>query len=106
MRPPPIYPQLPHLHNHDPISDYASTASISTGMTMSFHLKRKFLKKWYFSSSIIKTPQVLKRQSIKKREKNYWKKERKKRKKKKAPRVSSNKGEVNILRGENVTPSF
>jgi hypothetical protein len=56
-------------------------------MTMPFHLKRKFLKKWFFSSNIIKTPEVLKRQGIKKkREKTYWKKEE--RKKRKAPRVS------------------
>jgi hypothetical protein len=58
------------------------------------------LKKWFFSSNIIKIP---KRWSIEKKEKTYWKKrekEKNKRKKKKAPRVSSNKGEVNILRGE------
>jgi hypothetical protein len=43
----------------------------------------------------------------KKREKKYWKKRKKKKKekgksggKRKAPRVSSNKGEVKILRGE------
>jgi hypothetical protein len=37
-------------------------------MTMPFHLKRKFLKKWFFSSNIIKSPHVLKRWSIKKEE--------------------------------------
>jgi hypothetical protein len=39
----------------------------------------------------------------KNREKTYLKKEKKKKRgrKRKAPRVSSNKGEVNILRGEN-----
>jgi hypothetical protein len=42
-----------------------------------------------FSSNIIKTPKSS-RNGAKKRE----------RKRKKAPRVSSNKGEVNILRGE------
>jgi hypothetical protein len=72
------------------------------------HLKRKFLKKWFFSSNIIKT-QVLKRRSIEKKERKSIEKrerekekerKRKKRKKRKAPRVSSNKGEVNILRGE------
>jgi hypothetical protein len=56
-----------------------------------------------FSSNIIKNPQVLKRQSRKK--KSFEKRERKERKRKrgrkrKAPRVSSNKGEINILRGE------
>jgi hypothetical protein len=48
---------------------------------MSFYLKRKFLKKWFFSSNIIKphTPtQVLKSRSIKKEGEKYWKKERKK----------------------------
>jgi hypothetical protein len=37
-------------------------------LTMPFNLKRKFLKKWFFSSNVIKTPEVLKRRSIKKRE--------------------------------------
>jgi hypothetical protein len=47
-----------------------------------------------FSSDVIKTPQLLKRWSIKKEErKNIEKKERKKRgRKRKAPIVSSNKG--------------
>jgi hypothetical protein len=67
---------------------------------MSFHLKRKFLKKWIFSSNVIKTPQVLKRWSIKNEEREKLLKKRKKGKKKKTPRVSSNKGKVNILRGE------
>jgi phosphosulfolactate synthase (CoM biosynthesis protein A) len=52
---------------HNPIPEYASTASISIVMTMPFHLKRMFLNKWFFASNIIKTPQVLKRQSIKRR---------------------------------------
>jgi hypothetical protein len=59
------------------------------------------LKKWFFSSNIFKTAN---RRSIekkkKKRGKTYWKK-RKRGKKRKAPRVSWNKGEVNILIGEN-----
>jgi hypothetical protein len=46
-------------------------------------------------------PQVFKRRSIKKRERKIIeKKKEKKMKKRKASRVSSNKGEVNILRGE------
>jgi hypothetical protein len=45
-------------------------------------------------------PQVLKRQSIEKREKKKKKEKGKRGRKRKAPRVSSNKGEVNILRGE------
>jgi hypothetical protein len=59
------------------------------------------LKKWFFSSNIIKTP---KRRSIEKKERKHIEKKRKRRKrrerKRKAPRVPSNKGEVNILRGE------
>jgi hypothetical protein len=62
----------------------------------------KFLKKWFFSSNIIKTPM---RRSIEKRKKNrenILKKEIKKKRgrKRKALRVSSNKGKINILRGE------
>jgi hypothetical protein len=56
------------------------------------------LKKWIFSSNIIKTP---KRRSIEKKErKHIEEKEKKEEGEKKAPRVSSNKGEVNILSGE------
>jgi hypothetical protein len=54
-----------------------------------------------FSSNIIKTPQVLKRRSIKRRERKIIEKRRKKRRiKRKASRVSLNKREVNILIGE------
>jgi hypothetical protein len=56
--------------------------------------------KWFFFSNIIKSP---KRWSIEKKRENILKKEKKKKRrgrKRKAPRVSSNKGEVNILRGE------
>jgi hypothetical protein len=85
---------------HNPILEYASTTSISTVMTTPLHLKRKFLKKWFFSWNII-TPQVLQRWSIKKEEREkLLKKERKRGRKRKTPRVSLNKGEVNILRGE------
>jgi hypothetical protein len=50
-------------------------------------------------------PQVLKRRSIEKREKKYWKRRKKRKKekrgrKRKALGVSSNKGKANILRGE------
>jgi hypothetical protein len=48
----------------------------------------------------MKTLQVLKRRSIKKGRENLLKKKEKRGRKRKAPRVSSNKGEVNILRGE------
>jgi hypothetical protein len=52
------------------------------------HLKRSFLRS-DFLLKYHQNPQVLKRRSKKKRERE-----------RKAPRVSSNKGEVNILRGE------
>jgi hypothetical protein len=59
------------------------------------------LKKWFFSSNIIKTPE---RRSIEKKKKKRGKrieKEREKRVgKRKAHIVSSNKGEINILRSE------
>jgi hypothetical protein len=59
-----------------------------------------------FSPQISSNPQVLRRRSIKKEErKNYWKKKEKRGRKRKAPRVSLNKGEVNILRGENTSTS-
>jgi hypothetical protein len=68
-------------------------------MTMPFHVKviwKEVFEEVIFSSNIIKTLESL-RDGVKKEEK---KKERKKERKKKAPRVSSNKGEVNILRGQ------
>jgi hypothetical protein len=69
-------------------------------------LKRSFWRS-NFLLKYHQNPQVLKRWSRKK--KRYWKKEKKRKKKErkrkrgrksKATRVSSNKGEVNILRGE------
>jgi hypothetical protein len=71
---------------HNSIPEYASTASISTVMTMPFHVKsfeKKFLKKW-FSPQISSKPQSPQEME----------------QKKEAPRVSSNEGEVNILRLE------
>jgi hypothetical protein len=61
---PPIYPQLPHFHNH--------------GLDIPFHFIWKEISKECFSSFIIKIPKASKRQSIEKereREKRYWKKE-------------------------------
>jgi hypothetical protein len=58
---------------------------------MSCHLKLVF-EEVIFSSNIIKTPQVLKRGSMQKKEE--------KGKRKKIQQSSQIKGEVNILRGE------
>jgi hypothetical protein len=58
---------------------------------MSCHLKLVF-EEVIFSSNIIKTPQVLKRGSMQKKEE--------KGKRKKIQESSQIKGEVNILRGE------
>jgi hypothetical protein len=80
-------------------------------MTMPLHVKpfeKKVFEEVIFLLKYHQNPQVLKRQSIEERAKKYWKKEkkrkgekeRKRERKRKAPRVSSNKGEVNILRGE------
>jgi hypothetical protein len=76
------------------ILEYASTARISIAMTMSFHVmpfEKRFLKKW-FSPQISSPPPCP-------QEMEHWKK-RKSGRKRKAPRVSSNKAEVNILRRE------
>jgi hypothetical protein len=73
------------VHNSTP--EYASTDSILKPF------ERKFLKKWF-------SPQI----SLKKRDraekKRKKKRKRKRKRKRKAPEVSSNKGEVNILRRE------
>jgi hypothetical protein len=81
-------------------------------MTMPFHVKpfeKKVFEEVIFLFKYHQNPQVLKRQSIEKREKKYWKKGKQERKKekgnRKAPRVSSNKGEVNILRGKKTSTS-
>jgi hypothetical protein len=91
------------MHNY--ILEYASTTSISTVMSMPLHVKpfeKKVSKEVIFLIKYHQKPQVLKRRSIEKREKKVLKKEKKKKRgrKRKAPRVSSNKGEVNILVGE------
>jgi hypothetical protein len=86
------------MHNSTP--EYASNTTISTIMTMPFHVKpfeKKVFEEVIFLLKYHQTPQVLKRRSIEKREKSI---EEKRGWKRKAPRVSSNKGEVNILRGE------
>jgi hypothetical protein len=94
------------MHNNP---EYASTASISTVMTMPLHVKpfeKKIFKEVIFLLKYQQNPQVLKRRSIeKKREKSIQKKKKKEKRgrKRKAPRVSSNKGKVNILRGEKNT---
>jgi hypothetical protein len=78
---------------------------------MSFHVKpfeKKVFEEVFFLLKYHQNPRVHKRRGIEKREKKYWKekKERKKKekgkrgRKRKSQRVSSNKGEVNILRGE------
>jgi hypothetical protein len=67
---------------------------------MSCHLKRSFCRR-DFLLKYHQNPQVLKRRSRKKSvEKREKRKKRKIGRKRKAPRVSSNKGELNILRGE------
>jgi hypothetical protein len=77
-------------------------------MTIPFHVKpfkKKVFKEVIFLLKYHQNPQVLKRRGIaKKREKVFKKKKEKKEKKRgrkrKAPIVSSNKGKVNILKGE------
>jgi hypothetical protein len=79
MRPPTVYPQLWPYH----------------------FIWKEILRKWFFSSNIIKPPRRWSIEKRKKERENVLKKENKKKEEeKKAPRVSSNKGEVNILRRE------
>jgi hypothetical protein len=95
---------------HNSIPEYASTANISTVMTMPIHVKpfeKKVFAEVIFLLKYHQNPQVLKRRSIEKKREKILKKEKererkkkgKRGRKKKAPRVSSNKGDVNILRG-------
>jgi hypothetical protein len=61
---------------HNSIPEYASTASISTVMTMSFLVKpfeKKVFEEVIFLLKYHQTPQVLKRRSIKKERKNIEK---------------------------------
>jgi hypothetical protein len=77
---------------HTSIPEYASITGISIVMTMPFHVKpfqKKFLKKWFSPQISSKPSSPQETDHIKKREE-----------KRKAPRVSSNKWEVNILRRE------
>jgi hypothetical protein len=89
MHPPPMYPQLPHLHNHG----LAMLVCIIPLWNMRplpvpwSHLKRSFWRS-NFLLKYHQNPQVVKRRS------------KKRGRERKPPRVSSNKGEVNILRGE------
>jgi hypothetical protein len=80
-------------------------------MTMPLHVnpfEKKVFEEVIFILKYHQNPKVLKRQSIEqkeretieKREKGKKKEKGKIGRKRKAPRVSSNKGEVNILRGE------
>jgi hypothetical protein len=89
---------------HNSIPKYATTASISIIMTMPFHVmtfEKKFLKKEFSPQIPSKPPSPQEmEQKEKSIEKEKKERKRKRRRKTKAPRVSSNKGEVNILRGE------
>jgi hypothetical protein len=61
---------------HNSIPEYASTASISTVMTISFLVKpfeKKVFEEVIFLLKYHQTPQVLKRRSIKKERKNIEK---------------------------------
>jgi hypothetical protein len=74
---------------------------------MPFHIKpfeKNVFEEVIFLLKYHQNPQVLKRRSIEKKREKVLKKEKKRKRerkrKRKASRVSSNKGEVNILRGE------
>jgi hypothetical protein len=75
MRPPSIYPQLPHFHNH--------------GLVIPFHFIWKEIFEECFSPHLSsKSPSPQRDEALKKGERE---KVLKKRKEKKAPRVSVNK---------------
>jgi hypothetical protein len=105
MRRPPIYPQLPHLHDHGlAILAYITpfwnmlTPSISTlNQSTPFHLKRSCWRSDFSTLISSKPPspkEIEHKKKEKKRKKKYWKKERK------LQESLQIKGEVNILRGE------
>jgi hypothetical protein len=77
---------------HNSIPEYVSSASILKPF------EKKFLKKW-FLLKYHQNPQVLKRWS-KEKEREKKKQKREIEEEKKALRVSSNKGEFNILKAE------
>jgi hypothetical protein len=97
---------------HNPIPEYVSTASISTVMTMPFRLipfEKKVFEEVVFLLKYHQNPQnPQETENNKRRERKIIEKVRKK-EEKKAQTVSSNKGEVNILREEkhfNIKISF
>jgi hypothetical protein len=77
------------VHNNP---EYASTASISTVMTMPLHVKpfeKKIFKEVIFLLKYQQNPQVLKRRSIEKKERKVFKKEEKEKGKKRKKKKSS-----------------
>jgi hypothetical protein len=66
---------------HNSIPEYASTTSISTVMTMSFHVKpfeKKVFEEEIFLLKYYQNPQVFKRRSIEKKEREKVLKKEKK----------------------------
>jgi hypothetical protein len=77
-------------------------------MTIPLHLKRKLFKKWFFSPNIIKTHQVLKRRSIKKRRERKFiekKKDKKEEEKEKLQESLQIKGNLIFWEEKNTSTS-
>jgi hypothetical protein len=76
MRPPPIYPQLPHLHNHGLAMFVCITAlqNVSTASILK-PFEKKFFGEVIFSSNIIKPPgpQETKQKKLKESLQIKWK---------------------------------
>jgi hypothetical protein len=88
MRPPLIYPQLHHFHNH--------------GLAIPFHfIWNKILEECFSPHLSSKSPSPQRDGALKKREREGGRKSIKKRgRKRKAPRVSANKIRKSIFREE------
>jgi hypothetical protein len=74
------YSWFSYIGVHNSIPEYASTVSISTVMTMSFHVKpfeKKIFEEVIFLLKYHPNPQVLKRRSIEKKRKSTEKKKKK-----------------------------
>jgi SOS response regulatory protein OraA/RecX len=70
-------------------------------MTMPFHLKRIFLKKWFFTSNIIKNPQETEHR-IKEREKTLNEKREREREKEKKNKEKEKLQEYLQIKGKSI----
>jgi hypothetical protein len=88
-----------HIGLHNSTPEYSSTIDIHTQPVHSISFEKKFLKKWFLSSKYHQNPQVLKRRSIEKREREREEEKVLKKGREKLQKSLQIKGEVNILEG-------